>query len=141
MSDLALAGVAYAEVHRGMWIARCPRRYCWNAIALLLGAPFMVCHGDRDACGAESPVVWPKDPAAIGALLAMRPVPATRNWLPHETLTDLVAENAEHGLLPPEWKAVTRRTVLVHEVEGVAIGGLLADVLPPLTERLMLGAA
>lgn len=138
MSDLAILGVAYAEVQAGMWIARCPRRDCWNAVALILGDPVMVCHGDRHACGAESPIVWPRDPEAIAALLRMRPAPLTQNWLPHETLQDLLTENAEHGCLPPEWLALEQRTLILHEVEGMAMAGLLADSLPPPAQRLML---
>jgi hypothetical protein len=136
--DLAIPGVAHAEVHRGMWIARCPQPYCLTAIALPLGSLVMRCHGDRDACGAEAPVMWPRDPEAIAALLRMRPVPASRNWLPHESLQDLLTENAEHGLLPAEWTQLEGRTLILHEVEGMAMAGLLADSLPPAASRLML---
>lgn len=141
MSDVALTGVAYAYVEAGLWIARCPRLDCKNAVALLLGDPIMVCHGDRHACGAESPVMWPRDPEAIATILRMRPVPLTQNWLPHETLQDLLTENAEHGCLPPEWLALEERTLILHEVEGVAMAGLLTDMLPPPAQRLMLTGA
>jgi hypothetical protein len=137
MSDLAPVGVAYAEVHRGMWIVRCPAAYCWSAMAVTLGQPEFVCLGD-DSCGGAAPIVWPRDPTAIAALLRMRPDPTNRNWLPGETLQDLVAENAAHDCLPAEWTALPGRTLIVYEVEGMAMAVLLADALPPAAQRLML---
>lgn len=137
MVDIALPGVAYAEVHRGMWIARCPQPYCDNAVALPLGAPMMRCHGDRDCCERESPVMWPRDPVAIATVLAARPVPKTRNWLPHETIHDLLDENAQHGLLPDAWQEIGG--VLAKTTEGVVVDGLLAEALPAASERLMIG--
>jgi|1185.fasta_scaffold108400_2 hypothetical protein len=139
MSGVALAGVAYAEVHRGMWIVRCPAVYCWSAMAVTLGLPEFVCLGDG-SCGEAAPIVWPRDPLAIATLLRMRPDPTTRNWLPGETLQDLVAENAAHGCLPAEWTALPGRTLVVHEVEGVAVAGLLADALPPAERRLAIAS-
>lgn len=35
----------------------------------------------------------------VERLLMMRPDPSTRNWVPGETLHDLMFENAEHGVL------------------------------------------
>lgn len=137
MTDLLLTGVAQAEVHRGLWIARCPQPWCDNAVALPLGAPVMLCHGDRDACGRESPVIWPADPIAIATVLAMRPAPGTRNWLPHETVHDLLAENAEHGCLPDEWAEVGG--VLARSIDGVVVDGLLTGMLPAPAQRLMIG--
>jgi hypothetical protein len=129
MTDIALTGVAYAEINRGIWIARCPQPYCDNAVALVLGAPMMLCHGDRDACLRESPVVWPRDPLAIAALLAMRPAPKTRNWLPHETVEDLIVENAAHDLLPKDWTESGRLSI-ARTADGMVIGGVMAEVLP-----------
>lgn len=138
MTDIAPAGIAYAEVHRGLWIARCPQPYCDNAVALVLGTPVMHCYGDRDACGAESPVVWPRDPLAIAALLAMRPIPKTRNWLPHETVEDLIAENAANDVLPPDWTG-SGPLVLASTQDGLVVGGVLAEALPAGREIHQLG--
>jgi hypothetical protein len=140
VTDIAPAGLAYAEVHRGIWIARCPRPYCDNAVALVLGTPFMVCAGDRDCCGLEAPVVWPNDPIAIAALLAMRPVPKTRNWLPHETIEDLIAENAQHDVLPPEWTE-SGRVIVARTADHVVTGGILGEVLPAGREIHQLGVS
>ena len=128
-SGLAVPGVAYAEVHRGMWIARCPHPYCLTAVAVTLAAPLFVCWGDRDACGTEAPLLWPPDPLAIAALLAMRPIPATRNWLPHETIEDLIAENAAHGCLPTDWLE-SGRLVLARTAGNRVVDGVMAAILP-----------
>jgi hypothetical protein len=138
MGDLIQAGVAYAEVYRGMWIARCPQPWCDNAVALPLGVPVMLCYGDRDACGRESPVIWPRDPIAIATVLAMRPAAKIRNWLPHETVHDLLAENAEHGMLPDDWTE-SGRLVLARTADGMVTDGVLAAILPAGREIHQLG--
>jgi len=45
-------------------------------------------------------VEFPEDRATIEAILLLRPNPANRNWLPGETLADLVLENVVHGIQP-----------------------------------------
>jgi hypothetical protein len=59
----------------------------------------------------------------------MRPVRRTQNWSVGETLEDLLAENAQHDCLPPEWKALETRTLLLATTEGRATGGLLLQQL------------
>ena len=124
MSDLAIPGVAYAFANWGKWKARCPRPGCTNAMALDSDQLVFACLGP-DSCGIEAPVVWPPDPQAIEEILAMRPLTINQNWLPGETLEDLLAENAEHGCLPPEWLEVQDRTLLLVTADQRAIGGLL----------------
>lgn len=138
MSGVALAGVAYAEVNWGIWLSRCPQRYCWNAMAVELGQAIFTCLGPG-SCGTEAPIVWPPDPTAIAVLLRMRPDMRTQNWHPGETIQDLIVENAAHDVLPPEWTQLTERTLIACEDEGVVTAGLLADALPPAAERLMIG--
>jgi hypothetical protein len=140
-AEVAIAGVAYAEANWGRWVARCVRPWCTNAIALEPGQVEFLCLGGPDACGYSTVVIWPPDPQAIEAILGMRPVRRTQNWLPGEHLEDLLAENAAHDCLPPEWKALTERTLILHEVEGVAVDGLLLDVLPAADPRRQLRAA
>lgn len=127
-SELMLTGVAYAEANWGRWIARCPRPWCTNALALDVGQQGFICIG-LGGCGTAVDVIWPPDPQAIEAILAMRPVPRTQNWVPGETLEDLLAENAAHDCLPPEWKALDQRTLLLATTEGRATGGLLHQQL------------
>ncbi len=107
MSD-PLVAVAYLACD--VWVAHCPRPYCRGAehhgvqdsgigpVVGGLGATQYVCIQGR--CKGVYPARWP-DPemrAGIERLLALRPDWATRSWLPHETLADLMLENAEHGI-------------------------------------------
>lgn len=98
---------AQAHVNYGRWIARCPRPFCPNAehfgadpktghVGGLTGAGFRCSHCDL-VCGAD----WPPNVDDIEYLLSLRPVPSTRNWDPGETIHDLLAENARHGVHPP----------------------------------------
>lgn len=130
MSDLAIPGLAYAEANWGAWIARCPRPYCTNAMGLDRGQRAFACLGP-DSCGFEADVIWPADPQAIEAILEMRPVSRTRNWLPGESLEDLLQENAEHGCVPPDWGAVESGEALVicDIADGRVVGGLLHQQL------------
>lgn len=110
-----VAHEAVVEVNQGLWIARCPRPFCSNAEHY--GAHPLSKHvgGLREPsepagctgsfrcniCTWEGPASWPTrdERTAIDALLAMRPVPMTRNWLPTEPIRDLAAENVQHGVL------------------------------------------
>lgn len=128
-SGVAIARAAYAYANWGRWVADCPRPYCTNAIALLRGQELFICDGDADACGMTADVIWPPDPDAIEAILGMRPVRGTQNWAIGETLEDLLAENAAHDCLPPEWKALEERTLILKTAGGRAVGGLLHQQL------------
>lgn len=98
---------AVVRFNAGHWIADCPRPGCANAehagphrvtghVGGLGGAVFRCSN-----CELTCPTEWPPNVEDIERLLAMRPVPETRNWWPGETLTDLLAENIAHGLIPP----------------------------------------
>jgi hypothetical protein len=97
----------------------CPRPGCLNAEifgrtevgVLTLGWPdggtiggltgdTFYCRIEFGGCGLTCPADWPPNVADIEALVMPRPVPATRNWLPGETMLDLLAENIEHGIVP-----------------------------------------
>ena len=100
-----------AWLSAGKWIASCPRPFCLNAEGFgpqqdgvaggLTGTTFH-CREAYGGCGLTCPADWPTNVADIEALVMPRPVPATRNWLPGESLGDLLAENIEHGLVPTE---------------------------------------
>jgi hypothetical protein len=129
MTDLAIPGMAYAFAEWGMWKARCPRPGCTSAMMLVPGQSMYACLGAH-GCGIEAPLIWPADPQAIEAILAMRPLPANQNWLPGETLEDLIAENAAHDCLPPEWLALDEpRTLLLATAGQRVTGGLLHQQL------------
>jgi hypothetical protein len=106
---------AVVEVNQGLWIAKCPRPFCSNAehagphpLSQHVGGlrepqePGSVMGTFRcNICTWEGPARWPArdERAAIERLLAMRPVPMTRNWAPPEEVRDLVAENVQYGVL------------------------------------------
>lgn len=97
---------AMARVSWGRWVADCPRTGCPNAehfgrdpgsghVGGLTGSAFRCA-----LCQLHCPAIWPENVDDIVRLLSVRPVPATRNWSPGETLHDLLAENVQHGILP-----------------------------------------
>lgn len=98
---------AVVYVSWGIWVARCPADGCPQAEHYGadrntghvggLGATLFECRH----CGLVCPAVWPTAQvrASVVRLLAMRPVPATRNWLPGETPEELLIENVSHGLI------------------------------------------
>jgi hypothetical protein len=85
--EIAIA--VYAN--HGRWIAECPD--CREAqIASATDYRFM-CNGCANVAvgGLWRAVVWPEEHAEIDAALSSRPR-VHQNWLPGETLEDLVAE-------------------------------------------------
>lgn len=98
---------AVVYVSWGIWVARCPADGCPNAEHAGadrntghvggLGSTFFRCAH----CGLVCPAVWPTSEIrdAVVRLLSMRPVPATRNWLPDELPEQLLVENIAHGLI------------------------------------------
>jgi len=84
-----------AYMNWGRWVVPCPRPGCTSAMQVELGQRAFQC-GGMDSCGMVAEIVWPVDADAITRALQVRPLPRTRNWVPGETLADLVAENREH---------------------------------------------
>lgn len=99
--------VAVVYISWGIWVAKCPADGCPNAEHF--GRDFDSGHFGGltmdtftcGHCGMTCTAVWPDPRVAADAvrLLAMRPVPATRSWLPGELAEDLLAENVAHGLI------------------------------------------
>ncbi len=103
----AAAAPMVATVNHGYWIARCECRTPGDVspgCIVWLDRPWGWCvRCDNAAAGGYwRPVVLPPDRAAIEAVLVLRPDVATRNWLPGETVGDLVAENIANGVPVPE---------------------------------------
>jgi hypothetical protein len=103
MSDL----VAIVYMNRGWWVAMCPMPYCDHAEYFGvsdrgevggLTPDYMMC----PVCTKAWPVKWPAPELREGVeqLLSDRPDVTNRNWLPHETLADLMWENTIHGITP-----------------------------------------
>ena len=92
---LAVPGVSAVYANWGRWVADCA--WCDSAEQLV---PFTAGFRCVD-CGWSTDVVWPPPDmvAGIERLLLMRPNRKNQNWLPTETLEDLVAENVTHGIV------------------------------------------
>jgi hypothetical protein len=101
LSNAVAVGVSVpVYVNHGRWVVMCPS--CLSAeIGDRVAGRFM-CHDCRnsDHGGMWITVDWPEDADAIDELLNARPDRLTRNWLPHETVADLAAENETHGIGP-----------------------------------------
>lgn len=135
MTDLAIPGLAYAEANWGRWIARCPAGLCTSAVQVRRWQQRFECTGEG-GCGWTAPIQWPDDPEMIEAILGLRPDVRTRSWLPGESLDDLIAENARHGLMD-SWDGG-----LVLETwagRAVAAHPVLASMLPEY-RRMQIGA-
>jgi hypothetical protein len=76
-----------AYVNHGRWVVNCPS--CPSAA--LAGVTFAC-----SECGfGPAGVQWPEEAALIEAALRPRPL-VNRNWVPGESVTDLVRENEVH---------------------------------------------
>jgi hypothetical protein len=95
-----------ARVSGGMWIADCPTDGCGGAELVNFETPLFFCCECRNALWGHQPlritVPASQTISDIEAHLTARPVPATRNWLPDETVADLRDENRARGIAPLE---------------------------------------
>jgi hypothetical protein len=93
-----------AYVNWGRWVVPCPR--CPSALGywsdapvpdITTGTPVFRCW----ECDTRAEIEWPSEEMVHGIerLLLMRPDVTTQNWLPGETLVDLMWENGAHGIL------------------------------------------
>lgn len=96
-----------AEIREGLWIARCSCRTrvtARNAAGpggvVWLDNPVIWCPRCRNNIvgGMWRRVILPADIETIEQVLLARPDVQTRNWLPAESVDDLVQENTDHGL-------------------------------------------
>lgn len=126
---------AVAIVNHGVWMARCPRPFCTNAerhgrdpktghAGGLDGATFRCSN-----CGLTCQSEWPEAVDDITWLLSLRPVPATRNWEPPETVLDLLIQNTDHGITPvPVEDAKGYPRALISVADGRIVAG--RDLMP-----------
>lgn len=84
-----------ARIMHGWWIVDCPS--CRGADFVWLDRPLQWCGSCGNAAlgGSWRRVTLPENRQEIEAALLARPDQTTRNWFPHETVTNLLAENAE----------------------------------------------
>ncbi len=99
---------AATYVNHGRWVVECDAADCRGAIDVSqhLSAAGIVCdcqdrtacYHQTDPCGHIIRIDWPGFRTELWRILAVRPDPITRNWLPGETVEDLKAENLLHGM-------------------------------------------
>jgi len=119
-----------ARAYNSMWIVDCA--YCPNADRVHRFQPAFEC----GYCGVAGDIIWPDKTMvySIERLLLMRPLPLNRNWMPGETLTDLVRENAEHGVFEP-LKALAEITGPGVTLLNVSDDNIRVDRLPVTRQR------
>ena len=92
--------VAVAEVNHGRWIVRCP--FCTSAqLAAKSDRRFFCVTCLNEQVGRRwVRVMWPAASLVVGieAALLVRPETAFMYWRPGESVADLAAENAAHGV-------------------------------------------
>lgn len=110
-------------VNWSRWISRCSGPGCRNAWQVEITAVLWMCHD----CWTVNRPAWPADLGAIAYVLAQRPDPFTRNWEPGETITDLLMENAQHGIVPDELEPGTDDVLT--EVDGRVVSGVLLPAI------------
>ena len=108
----------HARIEVGHWVVECGTKFCRDALRMEYGTGFLC-----PTCGIAQDVIWPSpaDVQRIVALLAARPDPMTRNWLPGETVQHLLVENLAHGIdhaSYPELGAAASRIVLDASGDG-----------------------
>lgn len=119
---------ARAYIYHSEWVADCPRDSCGNTEFLFQKQNPRSARSPRTLrrqvfrcsyCGLTAPIEWAPNEEELMMVLMVRPVPHTRNWYPKghptalkfrlpdgQTIHDLVEEAREHGIIPPERKAV-----------------------------------
>ncbi len=120
-----------AEANWGRWIVKCPT--CPSALTLEPQTPLFRC----TACGSDAEVVWPPEETVYGVerLLLMRPDESTRNWVPGETLIDLMVENGAHGIFAAVEMSPGQSVLSVDDYS------IRRDVLPVTRQRVLSAVA
>jgi hypothetical protein len=106
--------VTRAHVNHGRWVVECECRTASEAVPKPSTHPYAktshqaryrgktwVCPVEWGGCGMSYDVLWP-DTDRIMAVLRERPKTSNQNWMPGESISQLVAENLEHGCAVPE---------------------------------------
>lgn len=92
-------GRTFATVNHNRWIVKCPHCSTGAMLASKREKIFWCVNCEMQGNnGYPMQVIFPKDIAMIEQVLCERPDPSTRNWLIHETVNDLMRENAQHGV-------------------------------------------
>ncbi len=97
--DWRANSVVYARINASRWIVDCPLPGCHEAVHTAPGLPFF-CPNCLNVTnyGHAYQVQFPVKLDLIEQVLSQRPLPASRNWAPGETIEQLTQENWQHGL-------------------------------------------
>jgi len=84
-------------VNEARWIVQCPD--CKSAQLACKTDPRFMCHECANVRngGQWRPTLWPKSVDKVEVALGKR-LPVNQNWLPSETVADMVAENVAYGI-------------------------------------------
>lgn len=87
-----------AYVNHGRWLCDCPG--CNTGWQVQIETPLVLYDAkarvqQRCKCGYELAVQFPAEYEAINEALAERRLAVNRNWYPHETVIDLLAQTLE----------------------------------------------
>lgn len=101
-ATVASGVAATARVNGSRWIADCPHPDCNGAEYVSFVDPFLFCHECRNAA-VDNQMIKIEIPSdrlrsQVESYLVARPIAATRNWIPSETVKQLRDENREHGI-------------------------------------------
>lgn len=103
-ATVASSPKAIARISGSCWIFDCPDPGCGGAEFANFDEPLFYCCACRNAAWDHQPlkVEMPtaKHRGELEAVLLKRPDPATRNWRPGETVSDLKVENVTRGVAP-----------------------------------------
>lgn len=125
-------GTSYARMNWGRWVVDCSSPYCTGALKLPPHTTSMRCVD----CGFRTTnIIWPLDTGAIETLLNLRPDIKTRNCEPGENSDQILVENIAHGILLPS----NPLGILSQTINGVVVGGSLAEIVPNSAARLEVG--
>ena len=94
-SEMAQGPLLTVRVEHGRWLVDCP--FCNSANLADDDEPRFFCLDCRneDAGGLWLPVQWPRERKEIEDALLERKHTVNRNWLPHESVIDLLAQTLE----------------------------------------------
>ena len=93
-------GKVQAYIHNDAWVAYCPDITCTGIIIVDEEDPVMFCVDCHNALNNKHPYsIEFKNKNEVEHLMSLRKNPRTRNWLPGETIEDLMLEQERHGEL------------------------------------------
>ena len=97
-----------AKINQGRWIVECPNAGCGGALCVTSRQPYFLCYecGSPENGSQWREVHFPPLKGAIELVLLKRSHggrgsfnASNRNWVPSETLAELIADNQARGII------------------------------------------